>query len=76
MAWSKVRSDEPSTSTSRVIAGAGVMLVWFAAAVAAMVFWVAHQSNRAGACDSFCVSDQVEAFVVAFSLEYQSSPSA
>ncbi|MEU2610323.1 hypothetical protein ABZ570_01845 [Micromonospora sp. NPDC007271] len=66
MAWSEARSDEPSTPTSRVITGAAVMLAWFAAAVAAMVYWVAHQSNRAGACGSFCLSDQVKAFLAAF----------
>ncbi|MFG3685551.1 hypothetical protein [Micromonospora sp. NPDC047740] len=66
MTWSKARSTHPSASTSHVITGTAVMLAWFVAALAATVYWVAHQSNRAGACDSFCVSDRVEAFVVAF----------
>ncbi|OKI89150.1 hypothetical protein [Micromonospora sp. CB01531] len=66
MTWSKARSTHPSAATSHVITGTAVMLAWFAAAVAATVYWVAHQSTRAGACDSFCVSDRVGAFVVAF----------
>jgi hypothetical protein len=52
-------------SAARVITGTGVLLAWFAAAVLATVYWGAHQSDRAGPCENFCLSDRLDALIIA-----------